>query len=160
LNAKFSACSDATQFQGLIEDAHSAFNQDSFDDQFDNIAETAPDLKPELMYKEMGHIGSSIESKNIGNALQRCMYSSKMKYHALASVPDTNKVLIMSKCQALIARDKKTHGSADVGQQPKKQDYLLIMEVLYKPTHENEHSHDLGIFENMTRSYCTACVTG
>jgi len=55
LNANVSVFTDTSQFKGLIEDAHSAFNQGLFDDQFDNIANTAPEIRPELIYKEMGH---------------------------------------------------------------------------------------------------------
>jgi len=53
-----------------------------------------------------------------------------------------------------------TLSRAEEGEMPKKQEYLLLMELQYKTTNENEHKHDLGVFEKMTRSYCTACVAG
>jgi len=91
-----------------------------FNNKYDNISRITPELKPELIYKEMGHIGSSIASKNIGNALQRCMYGVDRLYRGLAFVPNSNKVLILSKCQASMTRDKKTRSRDEEGEMPKK----------------------------------------
>ena len=43
---------------------------------------------------------------------------------------------------------------------PKKKEYLLIMEFIYKTTDQIKDGHDLGIFVRLKRSYCTACVAG
>jgi len=142
LNAKSSTCADAIAFHGLIEDTHRAFNQALLDDKYDNIARIAPELKSELICKEMGHIGSSIASKNIGKALQPCMYGVDISYHGLAFVPNSNKGLILSKCQASMTRDKKTCSRAEEGEMPKKQEYLLLMELQYKKTNENEQTKE------------------
>ena len=63
LNAKCSTCANTTEFQSLIEDAHSAFNQGLFNNQHDNISKAASELKAELIYKEMTHVRFSIEFK-------------------------------------------------------------------------------------------------
>ena len=135
MNAIVLLYSDATAFHGLIKDAHSAFDQGLFDDKFNNISWIKPELKPEMIYREIVHIGSSVASKNI----------TQMMHPIMDLRTNTNKILILSKYQALMRHDKKSHGSTKEGQQTKKQEFLLIMELTYKKK-ENKHSHDLGIF--------------
>lgn len=144
----------------LIREAHELYNQGLFDDQYDNIARVAPELKPGFIYTQFGHIGASKEEKNIGDALRRCFYDNETTYHALAFVPGTNRVIILSKCHASMARDEKTRNSTDEGEPPKKKEYLLIMELFYDKTIDIEVGHNLGIFTHMGRSYCTACIAG
>jgi len=160
VNEKLSGCGDANDDQQLIEKAHSCFNQGLFDGKFDNISRIAPELKQDLIYREFGHVGSSIKQKGVGNALQRCFYDDGTSYHGLAFVPDSDKILIMSKCHASMARDEKTRKKTADGEMPKKKEYLLIMELQYKKTDMIENGHDLGIFVKLTQSYCTSCVAG
>ena len=90
--------------------------------------------------------------------MRRCFYDNETTYHALAFVPGTNRVIILSKCHASMARDEKTRNSTDEGEPPKKKEYLLIMELFYDKTIDIEVGHNLGIFTHMGRSYCTACI--
>ncbi|KAL7537896.1 hypothetical protein ACHAXR_008146 [Thalassiosira sp. AJA248-18] len=55
--------------------------------------------------------------------------------------------------------DEKAKEKTD-NNMPKKKEYLVILELGYKPTCEMTDCHDLGIFEVLKRSYCTACVAG
>ena len=160
LNQKLSNCADATDDHALVNLAHSFLNQGLFDDKYDNISRCAPELPESLIYKTFAHIGSSIKQKNIGNALQRCWYDNDTLYHGIAFVPDSDKVVIMSKCHASMARDEKTRKQTDEGEMPKKKEYLLLMEMRYAKTNMIENGHDLGYFVELTRSYCTACVAG
>ena len=144
---------------GLISETYTHFSNGLFDDSYDNISRTAPELKPEFVYKHFGHIIMSKEEKNIGDALRRCIYATKITYHALASVPESNTVFILSKCQASMTSDDKTKDKTD-NNLPKKKEYLVIMELVYKPTCQMTDCHNLGIFVSFKRSYCTACVAG
>ncbi|KAL7523543.1 hypothetical protein ACHAXR_001119, partial [Thalassiosira sp. AJA248-18] len=132
----------------------------AFDDKYDNIARVAPELKEGFIYKEFGYIGQSLEQKNIGDALKRTFYENECLYHGIAFVPDSDKVIILTKAHASMARDEKTRKETDDGEPPKKKEYLLIMELNYMKTDEMEHRHGLGVFTTMGRSYCAACVAG
>ena len=113
LNSKFSTTTDAAVLRGLVEDTFKLFKQGKFDDNYDNISRVAPELKKRLIFREVGHIGSSIEEKNIGDALLRCIYSKEKCYHALAFVPNSNRAMILCKAQASMIWDKKTRNNTD-----------------------------------------------
>jgi len=117
-------------------------------------------LPESLIYKIFAYIGLSIKQKNIGNALQRCWYDNDTSYHGLSIVPDLDKVIIMSKCHASMAPDEKTCNQTDEGEMPKKKGYLLLMELKYVKTNMIDNGHDLGVFVELTCSYCIACVAG
>jgi hypothetical protein len=58
-------------------------------------------------------------------------------------------------------RDEKTRSKNDDGEPPKKQEYLVIVELIYKPSDEIEDGHSLGIFVEVGRYYCGGgCVAG
>ena len=160
LNSKFARATDAPSISSLVADAYELFEANLFDDKYDNISRIAPELKEGLIYKSFGHIGSIITEKNIGDALRRCWYKKEATYHAIAFVPNANHVCILSKAIASMARDEKTRNKTDDGEAPKKQEYLLIMELEYAPTDEHSHGHALGVFVRVLRTYCTACVAG
>ena len=151
---------DDTGVGGIIHDTHRYYIDGLFDDNYDNISRVAPELKESVIYKEFGHIGSSLHEKNIGDALKRCWYDNETSYHGLAFVPNSNQVIILSKAHASMARDEKTRNMTDDGEAPKKQQYLVIMELTYKQSNEIEDGHSLGIFVQMGRSYCGGCVAG
>ena len=75
-------------------------------------------------------------------------------------IPDSKKVLILSKAHALMARDEKTRSMTDEGEVPKKHQYLVIMELKYEETDEMRDKHSLGVFAELTRSVCVGCVAG
>lgn len=145
---------------GLIRETFEHYHNGLFEDRYDNIARVAPELKEDFIYRQFGHIGASICEKNIGDALKRCFYDNETSYHAIAFVPNTNKVIILSKAHASMARDEKTRSKTDDGQPPKKNEYLLMMELFYKKSDEIELGHSLGVFTTMGRSYCTSCIAG
>jgi hypothetical protein len=146
--------------KGLIRDAHQLYQQGLFDDSYDNIARVAPELRDTFIIREAAHIGSSIKSKNIGDALARCWYDKTTTYHAVAFVPNAKKVIILSKCHASMATDDKARKNADKGEMAAKKEYLLMMELYYNETSEEQDGHALGIFTRMGRSYCTNCTAG
>jgi len=78
----------------------------------------------------------------------------------MALLPDLGKAFILSKAQVLMARDEKTRNDTDEGEPPEKQQYLVIMELIYKPSDEIEDGHSLGVFVRMGRSYCVRCIAG
>jgi len=111
LNQKLSTCSDASDDHVLVDQAHSLLNEGLFDDKYDNISRFAPELPESLIYKAFSYVGSSIKQKNIGNALQCCWYDNDTSYHGLAFIPDSDKVMIMSKCHASRADGKNTQSN-------------------------------------------------
>ena len=132
-----------------------------FDGQYDNIARCAPELTEGFIYQNFGHIGSSTQQKNIGDALRRCWYDTGTSYHGIAFVPNTNTVIILSKIHASMAKDEKTRKMTNEGEAPMKQEYLVILELIYKPTNEMKDKHHLGIFVELGRHYCGGgCVAG
>ena len=160
LKTTFDSTTDAPAIRDLVADAHRLLELNLFDEKYDNISRVAPELKEGLIYKTFGHIGSSITEKNIGDALTRCWYKKEATYHALAFVPDAHRVMIVSKAIASMKRDEKTRNKTDEGEAPKKQEYLLIMELEYVPTDQHSHGHALGVFTKVLRAYCTSCVAG
>ena len=144
----------------LIEETCKLYDNGHFDDKYDNIADTAPELPEGLIYKEYAHIGSSVDSKSIGDALKRCLYSNDALYHALAFVPGTNRVIILSKAQASMKLDETTRKKTAEYEPPKKQQYLVILELTYRETNDVQHKHALGIFTEVVRSYCGGCIAG
>ena len=159
LHSKVAAIDDAG-IRSLVQDVHGYYQQGLFDDKYDNIARVAPELKEGFIYNTFSHIGSSIREKNIGDALKRCFYENKTSYHGMALLPDLGKAFILSKAQASMARDEKTRNDTDEGEPPEKQQYLVIMELIYKPSDEIEDIHSLGVFVRMGRSYCVRCIAG
>lgn len=109
---------------GLIRDTHQLHQQGLFGDSYDNIARVAPELKDTFIIRSAAHIGSSIKPKNIGDALARCWYDKTTTYHAMVFVPNTKKVIILSKCHASMAIDDKARKNADKGEMTPKKEYL------------------------------------
>ena len=145
----------------LIRDTYQLYEQGLFDDTYDNIARVAPELKEGLIYKTFGNIGSNIKCKNIGDAFRRCLYNEdSTSYHGIAFVPNTNRVIILSKAHASMARDEKTRKNTPDYEPPEKQQYLVILEMTYDETNDIEHKHSLGVFVELKRSYCGGCVAG
>lgn len=73
-NYAFACITNALIAKSLIADTWKFFQQGLLDDQYDNIARTAPKLKKNVLYKTFSHIGSGEGQKNIGEALMRCLY--------------------------------------------------------------------------------------
>ena len=71
----------------LIADVVSLLKNEQFDDSYENISCITPELKPEFIYQCFGHIGMSIEEKNIGDALTRYFLTKDAIYHIIAIVP-------------------------------------------------------------------------
>ena len=159
LHEKVSA-SDGTDIHSLIRDSHLYYEQGLFDDKYDNISRVAPETKESFIYLTYAHIGSSVKEKNIGDSLRRCWYENETAYHGIALLPDEHKVIIMSKAHASMARDEKTRKETEEGEPPKKMQYLVLMELHYRPTNKTEDGHNLGIFTRIDRSYCGGCVAG
>ena len=132
MKTRLAAYSDASGDSAFISAVHNLFDEGLFDDQYGNISCMALELKESFIYKAFSHIGSSMKQKTIGNALQRCWYDKDMSYHGLAFVPDSDKVIIMTKCHASMARDEKTRNHTGAGEAPKKKEYLLFMELQYQ----------------------------
>ena len=60
-----------------------------------------------------------------------------------------------------MAKDEKTRKMTNDGEAPMKQEYLVILELIYKPTNEMKDKHHLGIFVELGRHYCGGgCVAG
>ncbi len=60
-----------------------------------------------------------------------------------------------------MARDEKTRKNADKYEAPEKKQYLVILEMIYRPTNAHEgDKHSLGVFVGMTRTYCGGCIAG
>ena len=145
----------------LILQAQQLYQAGMFEEKHDNIARTAPELPESFLYKEFGHIGMSTHEKNIGDALRRCFYQTEATYHAITFVPDTDKVIVLSKARASMRTDPKTKNKTPDGEAPLKQEYLVIMELQYKSTEDmDDIKHDLGIFVSLVRHYCGQCVAG
>jgi hypothetical protein len=136
------------------------FSANAFDANYDNIARVAPELKADFIYKSFGHIGSSINEKNIGDAFSRCLYLEEPTYHAIALDHDSNTCIILCKAVASMIRDEKTRKKTPDGEPPKKKEYLLIMKLRYEPTDQITNMHNLGIFTELLETYCTGCVAG
>jgi len=145
----------------LIQETYNLYEGGLFDDKYDNIALNAPELKEGLIYKSYAHIGCSKNAKNIGDAFKRCLYNNETaSYHGLAFVPGTNRVIILSKAHASMARDEKTRSKTAEYEPPKKQQYLVILEMMYRETTDIDHNHSLGVFVEVGRSYCGGCIAG
>ena len=136
------------------------FLQGEFDESYDIISRVAPELKASFIYRAFGHIGQNIEGENIGNALNRCFYGQEKRYHTVAFVPGSNRVIIICKAPASTRRDEKTRSQTKVGEASKKQEYLLMMELEYEKSNQIKNAHNLGIFTQVCRTYCMACVAG
>lgn len=76
--------------KSLVQDTHEYYSQGLFDDQYDNISKTAPELKESLIYQHGGNVGSSVNQKSIGDALKRCLYATNTTYHAMALIMKTD----------------------------------------------------------------------
>jgi hypothetical protein len=126
---KLSAVTDLPGKKELIVETHGLFSANAFDANYDNIARVAPELKPDFIYKSFGHIGSSINEKNIGDAFSRCLYLEEPTYHAIALDHDSNTCIILCKAVASMVRDEKTRKKTPDGEPPKKKEYLLIMKL-------------------------------
>ncbi len=92
--------------------------------------------------------------------MNRCFYSKEKCYHTIAFVPDSNKVIILCKNQASMNKDTKTQNQTEDGEAPKKDEYLLVLELEYMPSDQIENGHTLGIFTKLLRTYCIKCVAG
>ena len=150
----------ASGHRSLVHDVHGYYQEGLFDNKYDNIARVAPELKEGFIYNTFSHIGSSIREKNISDALKRCFYENKTSYHGMALLPHLGKAFILSKAQASMKKDEKTRNDTNEGEMPEKQQYLVIMELIYKPSDEIEDGHSLGIFVRMGRLYCAGCIAG
>ena len=146
--------------KSLVCDAMQLFRDGLFDGRFDNIARIAPELKESLIYREFAHVGQSKEQKSIGDAFKRCLEQSKASYHAIAFVPNSNRVIILSKAHASMNTDEKTRKNTEEGERPDKDEYLILLDLAYMPTKMMEDGHDLGIFVKLNASFCTSCVAG
>ena len=124
--------------QGLLCDTLHHFRNGLFDDNYDNISRVAPELKPAFIHKSFSHIGMDINEKNIGDALKQCLYTTDITYFGVALVPNSKKAIILTKCKASMKKDEKTRGRGD-DNQPKKQAYLLFIELIYKETDQIEN---------------------
>ena len=160
---KFNSPSDSN-IKNLIVETHQLFRDGMFEDKYDNISKVAPELEPALIYTTCGNIGQDIEEKNIGDALARCFYQMNPSYHAIALMPGedstSGRAIILSKALASMRTDEKTRNATDDGEPPKKQEYLVMIELFYQETEAMEHNHDLGIFLRLGQTYCAQCVAG
>ena len=75
-------------------------------------------------------------------------------------VPDSKRVIILSKAPASMSTDEKTRKKTYEDEPPKKKEYLVFMELIYKSTNDIENGHGLGVFVQMGRTYCANCVAG
>jgi hypothetical protein len=159
-NRKFATVNDLPDVKALISETNCLFQAGEFETGYENIARIAPELSQDFIYKTFAHIGSSIEQKNIGDALKRCLESKQDAYHGIAIEPETKRCIILCKAVASMNRDEKTRKHTDDGEPPEKMEYMLIMELFFEPTTHIANKHDLGVFTRFGRSYCTACVAG
>ena len=83
-----------------------------------------------------------------------------MTYHGLAFVPNSDKVIILTKAHASIEQDERNRNQTDDGDVPKQQEYLLLMELEYKRSNGIKNGHSLETFVKMNWLYCTACIAG
>ena len=77
LDQKFAMMTDASDARALVAETHRLLSQGEFEESYDNISRVAPELKASFIYRAVGHIGQSIEEKNIGDALNRCFYGQE-----------------------------------------------------------------------------------
>jgi hypothetical protein len=64
---------------------------------FDVIATTTPELKPELIYREYSYIGESLTQKNTGTSLSHVLGQNELLYHANAFSASRDTLWIISK---------------------------------------------------------------
>ena len=82
---------------------------------YDIIATTTPELKPELIYREYSYIGESVKAqKNTGTSLSRVLGLNKLLYHANAQSETNDTLWILSKQTASMAKEKKKNGDREV----------------------------------------------
>lgn len=160
LKSKFETVKDAPATKSLIDETCLLMQRGLFDSNYDNIARIAPELKEGLIYKTFGHIGSSRNEKNTGDALARCLYTKEATFHAIAFVPDTDRCIILSKAIASMKTDEKTRNQTDDGEMCKRAEYPVILELRYEATSHLDCTHNLGVFVEVLRSYCAQCVAG
>ena len=67
----------------------------------------------------------------------------------VAFVPDSNKVLILSKACASTKTDEKTRNHTSLGEGPKKQEYLVILELTFMKSDNMKGKHNLGLFTQL-----------
>ena len=84
LMANANKLTDMPNIKSLIKDTHRLYQAGEFEDQYDNIARIAPQLKESLIYRAFSHIGASKEEKNFGDALKRVWYEKDTSYHGMA----------------------------------------------------------------------------
>ena len=97
IDQTFATTTDASDARALVAETHRLLSQGEFEESYDNISRVAPELKASFIYRAFGHIGQSIEDKNIGDALNRCFYGQEKCYHALGFVPGSNRATISCK---------------------------------------------------------------
>ena len=81
-------------------------------------------------------------------------------YHANAWSDDGKSMFILSKQRASQTRDEKTRNKTDAGEKPLLAEYLVMMQVMVRPTTQESHGHTLGHVRHIMRSYCAACKAG
>lgn len=146
--------------RNLIALAKKCYDENLFEDRYDNIAETAPDLQEELIYKSFGHIGESKKEKNVGDALRRILGSKDISYHAIAKVPESSNYILISKTQASTTKDQKAKKQTADGEKPPPTEYFTILELETTEPDEINDGHSLGRFTKVVHSYCLGCTAG
>ena len=106
------------------------------------------------------HVGESVSQKNIVSGLTRVLEMDKVLYHANAWSDDRKSMFILSKQRTSNTRDEKTRNKTDAGEKPLLAEYLVMVQVMVRPTTQESHGHTLGHITNIMRSYCAACKAG
>lgn len=78
-------------------DAQSLLQANKFVSDFDVIATTTPELKPELIYREYSYVGESLTQKNTGTSLSHDLGQNELLYHANAFSASRDTLWIISK---------------------------------------------------------------
>lgn len=80
-----------------VETAQLLLRANKFVGDYNVIAATTPELKPELIYREYSYIGESATQKNTGTSLSHALGQSELLYHSNAFSESRDTLWILSK---------------------------------------------------------------
>ena len=119
----------------------------------------APEITERFNYDSFIHVGESKSQKSIRDGLKKVLEMDSILYHGVAS-EDSGSIYIVSKQWASQVRDEATRNQTGFGEKPKMAEYLVMMQLMVKPTTVESHGHTLGRVTRIMRSYCASCKAG
>eukprot|EP00978_Attheya_sp_CCMP212_P011552 scaffold28544_cov78-Attheya_sp.AAC.3 len=116
------------------------FNDSKFQDSFDIISNTAPELEPDLIQKEWVAVSHSNNSKCLPSALMHIQEENERLWYYM--------MISWSENRGLSGREAKMSCI-----------FLVLLQLLVASTTLERDGHSLGQFVHVVHGYCTVCCT-